>query len=345
MPINAPIEYFKAEKKFKSAKTKEEKIEALEEMLRFLPTHKGTENLRAQLRKRLAKLRKKREVKISPKPKFSIKKEGAGQVCLIGLTNSGKSTLLKKLTGVDVEIASYPYTTKKPVVGMMEYEDVQIQLVEIPSTFSKDVMSIVRNCDSIVFVLDGTKDLIKQKEELMKVMEENKIRINEEPKDVKIEKRSYGGIEIRGEKNIKGSIEEVKEILRASGYDNCLLVVNEEVTVEDIMNALDRSLVYKNAIFVVSKIPTNLDEIKREIWYTLGLIRVYTKPRMGEVEKKPLTLPIGSTVKDMIEKIGKKDWVKMFKFAKVWGNSVKHGVGKVGLDHVLEDGDIVEIYT
>jgi len=253
---------------------------------------------------------------------------------------------VKPLTDVEDEIADYPYTTKEPVVGMMDYEDVQIQLVEIPSTFSKDVMSIARNCDAIVFVLDGIRDLKQQKEELMKIMDENKIRINEEPKDIKIEKRGSGGIEIRGETNIKADIKEVKEILQASGYNNCLLVANEEVTIDDIMDALDRSLVYKNAIFVVTKISnTKIDEIKKEIWYMLGLIRVYTKPRMGEVEKKPLTLPIGSTVKEMMKKMGKDDWIKTFRFAKVWGKSVKHGIGKVGLDHVLEDGDIVEIHA
>lgn len=346
MPINAPIEYFKAEEKFKSAKTKEEKIRALEEMLRFLPSHKGTENLRAQLRKRLAKLRAKEERKAVHKPKFSIKKEGAAQVCLIGLTNSGKSTLLKQLTGVEVEIASYPYTTKEPVIGMMDYGDVKVQLVEIPSTFSKDVMSIVRNCDGIVLVLDGRKDLNEQKDELLRILEENKIRVNEEPKDIRVEKRGSGGIEIRGEERIKGDLEEVKEILQASGYNNCLLVVNEDVTIDDIMDALDKSLVYKNAVFVVTKTQTDrVNEIKKEIWHMLELIRVYTKPRIGKVEKKPLTIPVGSTIRDMIKKLGKDGWIKTFRFARVWGSSVKHGVGKVGLDHVLEDGDVVEIHA
>ncbi|MCD6403302.1 MAG: TGS domain-containing protein [Candidatus Aenigmarchaeota archaeon] len=346
MPINAPVEYYKAEEKFKSAKNREEKIRALEEMIRYLPKHKGTENLLRDLRRRLAKLRAERETKPAPKPRFVIKKEGAGQVCLIGLTNSGKSTLLKKLTGVEVEIADHPYTTQEPKIGMMEYKDVQIQIVEIPSTFTKELMSIVRGCDGIVFVIDGEKDLFKQKEELLKIMEENRIKINEEPKDIKVERRPVGGIEIRGVKYLKGDVEEVKQILIASGYNNCVLVLNQPCTIDDIMDALDKSLVYKNAIFVVTKNEyLDVEELKEEIWKMLGLIRVYTKaPNKDKPEEKPVTLPVGSTVKDLVERLHK-DFLKHFKFAKVVGKSVKHGKGRVGLDHVLEDGDIVEIHT
>ncbi len=349
MPINAPVEYYKAEEKFKSAKTTEEKIRALEEMIRLLPKHKGVENLLRDLRRRLARLRheleKEKASKPAPKPKFYVKKEGAGQVCLIGFTNSGKSTLLKMLTGVDVEISEHPYTTTEPKVGMMKYLDVQVQLVEIPSIFTKEMMSIVRGADGIVFVLDGTQDLFKQKEELLRIMEENKIKINEEPKNIKVEKRGYGGIEIRGANYIQGNVEEVKEILESYGYKNCLLVINENVTVDDIMEALDKSLVYKPAIFVVMKVePIDVEGIKSQIWSMLGLIRVYTKPPGKEPEERPVTLEIGSKVRDLIIKLGWEAKLKHFRYAKVFGNSVKHGVGKVGLDHELSDGDVVELH-
>ena len=164
MPVNAGAEYFVAERKYQKAKTKEEKIAALEEMIRFAPKHKGAENLLAQLRHRLAKLKKELETKKKISKSYTIEKIGCGRVCLLGVTNSGKSSLLKALTGKQVEISDKPYTTTKPEVGMMNYEDVQIQLVEIPSTFDKDVMNIVRNCDGIVFLIDGTKDEKKQME-------------------------------------------------------------------------------------------------------------------------------------------------------------------------------------
>ena len=175
MPINAPVEYYKAEEKYKFAKTREEKIACLEEMIRLLPKHHGSERLLKDLRKRLAKLKSQKPVKKSRTQKLTIKKEGAGQVCLLGLTNSGKSTLLKELTNVDVDIADYPYTTVKPEVGMMKYEDVRIQIVEIPSTFDPEAMSVVHGTDLIIFVLDGEKDTNQQKRELDKILEKRRI--------------------------------------------------------------------------------------------------------------------------------------------------------------------------
>jgi small GTP-binding protein len=171
MPINAGPEYFLAEKKYLEAKTREEKIEALKEMIRTIPKHKGTEKQLALLRKRLAKLKSQKSVKAKSRPKFSIRKLGAAQVCIIGLTNSGKSSLLKALTGKDVEIAEYPYTSKKPNVGMMPFGDVQIQLIEIPSTFGSESISILHTCDEIVVLLDA-ENPDKQKEELIRLLKQ-----------------------------------------------------------------------------------------------------------------------------------------------------------------------------
>jgi len=170
MPINAGPEYFVAEKRYLEARTREEKIVALQEMIKTLPKHKGTETLLAQLRKRLAKLKSKKSVKAKSRPSFLIRKLSAAQVCILGLTNSGKSSLLKALTGKDVEIADYPYTTKKPKVGMMSFGDVQIQLIEIPSTFDPESMSILYTCDEILILLDATGDIKKQEEKIKKVL-------------------------------------------------------------------------------------------------------------------------------------------------------------------------------
>jgi len=170
MPINAGPEYFVAEKRYLEARTRQEKIAALQEMIRTLPKHKGTETLLAQLRKRLAKLKSQKGVKAKSRPAFSIKKLGAAQVCILGLTNSGKSSLLKVLTGKDVEIADYPYTTKIPKVGMMPFGDIQIQLIEIPSTFDPESLSILYTCDEVLILLDATGDMKKQEQEIKKVL-------------------------------------------------------------------------------------------------------------------------------------------------------------------------------
>ena len=173
MPVNAGPEYFKAEEKYLSARTREEKIAALEEMIRKVPKHKGTQVMLRQLKKRLAKLKKETSVKAKAKPKFAIRKDGAAQVCVFGLTNSGKSSLINALTNARLEVGDYKYTTKIPEVGMMDYTGVGIQLVEIPSTFTAEVMAVVRTCDLVLFVLDGTKRLKKQLGKLADVMEEN----------------------------------------------------------------------------------------------------------------------------------------------------------------------------
>ncbi len=275
MPVNAPTEYYLAEERYKNAKTKEEKIKALEEMISLLPKHHGSERLLMDLKKRLAKLKSQKESR-PVKTSFSIKKEGAAQVCLIGLPNSGKSTLLKLLTGVDVKIAEYPYTTVEPEVGMMKYEDVWIQVIEIPSTFEPAWLGIAHNCDLIIKVIDGDGDMDKQRKELRKILDENRIRV----------------------KSIK----------------------------------------------VVMKRPVDVEAIKKQIWKELNLIRVYTKPQGKEPEKKPLIFKDKATVEDVVKEVHK-DLLKYFRFAKVWGKSVKHQGTQVGLEHKLADKDIVQIFA
>ena len=158
MPVNAPPEYFKAEGKFNSAKSKEEKIAALEEMLRLMPRHHGSENALAQLKSRLAKLRKETEKKGARH--VGVKKEGDAQVCVIGLANSGKSTLLTKLTDAKPKISVAPYTTTKPEIGMVDYKGIKVQLVEIPSTFDPEYMSIARGSDAIIVVANNEKEQV-----------------------------------------------------------------------------------------------------------------------------------------------------------------------------------------
>ena len=142
MPVNYTTDYLKAQMRYNDARSTEEKILALEEMLKTCPSHKGAENLRAQLRTRLA------------------------QLCIIGFTNSGKSTLLSKLTQAKPAISGHAYTTKEPVVGMMDYRGVNVQLVEIPATFDAEYLSIARTSDGVV-CLARTKDERRRLEELL----------------------------------------------------------------------------------------------------------------------------------------------------------------------------------
>ncbi|MBS3056252.1 MAG: TGS domain-containing protein [Candidatus Aenigmarchaeota archaeon] len=165
MPINATPEYYKAEERYRNAKSTEEKIALLEEMIRLAPKHKGGEHLLASLRGKLAKLKKENISKKTGKS-YGITKEGDCQVCIIGMPNSGKSTMLKKLTSAKPAISSYPFTTKKPEIGMIDYNGIKLQLVEIPSTFEVRFLSICRTAD-IVILLARNESEKKELQELL----------------------------------------------------------------------------------------------------------------------------------------------------------------------------------
>ena len=172
MPINATAEYYAAEKKYLNAKSKEEKIAALEEMIKEAPKHKGGHTLLSQLKSRLKKLKEeqRRASKAGAKAKFSIKKEGAATVCIIGVTNSGKSSLLNLLTAANAEVADYPFTTKIPEVGMMHYKDLQIQVIEIPSILTPEFCSLLLIADEVLILLDATQTLDHQMDEMERVL-------------------------------------------------------------------------------------------------------------------------------------------------------------------------------
>ncbi len=167
MPVNFTTDYLKAEKRYHEAKTLEEKIMALEEMLRTAPDHKGAENLRAQLRARLSKLRKEQEKRSRKGPKHEgLKKEGEAQVAIVSQPNIGKSTLLRKLTNAEPDVSDYPFTTTEPVPGMMDYRGLKIQIVEIPSTFQPRDMSYARTADLVVLLYAGDEDRKMTEEQL-----------------------------------------------------------------------------------------------------------------------------------------------------------------------------------
>jgi ribosome-interacting GTPase 1 len=167
MPANATPEYAQAQRKYLEARTREEKLVALEEMLRTAPKHKGAANLLKELKRRLAKLKAQEEGgKKGARRITSLPKEGDVQICMIGLTQSGKSTMLSKLTNTKPEISNRPYTTNRPEMGVAEWTGVKIQLVEIPSTFHPQHMAVCRNADGILWVYDSTKDMARQWSEL-----------------------------------------------------------------------------------------------------------------------------------------------------------------------------------
>jgi len=228
MPANLPPEYFKAEARYQQARTIDEKILATEELIRLAPKHKGTEKLLKMLKRRLAKLRQELQAKQARRvrrgvPSFAVKKESAVQVALVGAPNSGKSTVLHQLTAARPKIGIYPFTTQHPVPGMMQFEDVQIQLVEVPaviegSSLGKGLgarpLSIARNADVIVLVVDASTKLVEQVLILINELEAAGIKLNQRPPKLSVQRRITGGIEVRGAGMFKGGEAELKRVLQ-----------------------------------------------------------------------------------------------------------------------------------
>jgi len=382
MPTNLSPGYFKAEERYLQARTLEERILATEELIRAAPKHKGTEKLLKTLKHRLAKLRRelqeKRESKVGRGggPSFAVKKEGAAQVALVGLPNSGKSWLLRKLTSARPEVADYPFTTREPVPGMMQFEDVQVQLVEVPaivegSSLGKGLgaqpLSAARNADVIALVVDVSADPIQQIQILVDELGAAGIRLNQRPPKITVQRRSIGGMEIRGAEMVEGGEAEIKRILQDHHIHNAFVVVEEPVKSEEIEEVLDESVVYRRAFIILTKydqpeaaklrllerklgtffqivtVEAAAKGLKKSIYENLDLIRVYTKRPDEEPAKRPIVLPRGSTVLQVARAVHK-DFEKSLKFARVWGSTRFLGQ-QVSREYVLQDKDIVELHA
>ncbi len=359
MPANLTAEAEEALEEYRKAKSITEKIKALKKALALIPKHKGTENLRAQLKRRLAELREtcERKSKKGGFDKYNVKKEGVAQVAIIGYPNVGKSSLLKALTNVDVKIAEYPFTTTKPEIGMLNYGGAKIQIVELPAFqegFAErkgllaKYISVIRNCDLLLVLLDPW-EAEKQEKIIREELRIARIKLNKKRPEVYVEKTVCGGIEIVGKEKLKCKIEDVIQLLNSKKIFNAYIKVMEGATLEDIEEILDRGVCYKKAIFVTNKADIlerkdylsvsavtlkGLENVRREIWKKLDLVRVYLKPK-NKVEDKPIVLRKGSIVEDLAEKLRIKA-----KHAKIWR---ENKVFKVGLNFALRDGDIVRL--
>jgi len=327
MPANLTPQYLEAEAKFKQAKSVPEKIKALEVMMAVIPKHKGTERLRGQLKSRMAKL--KEELQRRPalgKTEFlyNVKREGAGQVALLGLPNVGKSSLLSQITHAHSEVGDYPFTTQRPIPGMMEYQNIRIQLVDTPPLQLDHVEAgfpnLVRNGDALVLILDLTEDPVFQTEILLEELKQMKVNpVGKGP----IPSQEEGWIALRalflGNKcDVKGAME---------GYRTLELKVKEAFSILPIS----------------AKEGMNFDEIKKEIYQLLDIIRVYTKaPGEDPDLKEPVILKKGSNLEAVALSIHK-DFAAKLKYARIWG-SEKYGGQMVKRDHRVDEGDVIELH-
>ena len=297
---NQGPEYFAAEKRYLYAQTSDEKIYWLEEMMRGFKKHKGSEKMFAELKKRLIKLKEKTErIKKAGKGKKGIRKEGY-QVVLIGLTNSGKSTLLSKLTNARPEISEYEFTTKQPELGTMDYEGVKAQIIDLPSVGSREFdYSILHSADYLLLVIENLGDLEKINEFLSNLKTSKLIVIN------KMDKLNY---------EEKRKLEERCKAKRL------------------------------NYVLISAKNEDGLDNLKKKIFESMKVIRVYTKEPGKEKSKEPIILKEGASVKEVADSIYKGFSIKV-KETRLTGPSGKFSNQKVGLNHVCKDMDVVEFRT
>ncbi len=330
MPANLTPDFLAAQAKYREAKTTEEKIAALEEMYATLPKHKGTEKLQADIKSRLSKLRnkEKQEGKRGKRyDEFHVPRQGAGQIVLVGPPNSGKSSLLARLTAARPEIAEYPYTTRTPLPGMMEFEDIMIQLIDTPPVTlgggDRSVISLARNADAVAIVLDASDPCVLDHiEGLVSDIAKSRVRLigNKEMLDV-----CEQGVVSR----------------------RALLVANK-VDIPDAQANVGVLIELYGDRFVVQEVSAlsgeGLEDLRRALFHTLGIIRVYAKqPGKPPDLEKPFTLEVGSTLIDFAAAVHK-DFVRKLRMAKAWGRDIPDGA-QIARDHILQDGYIVELHA
>ncbi|MCR4335408.1 MAG: TGS domain-containing protein [archaeon] len=352
MTINASIEFDKAKDKYDAAETQSEKLAALQEMRSTAPTHKASEKLRAEISGKIAKLKKEMEkqkiqAKKSSGHSINIKKEGDGQITILGLPNSGKSYLLKELTGVDVEIAPYPFTTSKPEVGMLDYKGAKIQLVEVPAII-KDaskgkangtkLLSLARNSDATIITYANEEE----KEIVVKELKNSGIVVNRKKPEISIKHSQYKGITISGKQFLKMSLKEFSSVLKSLGIHSASVLLKEDTTLEKLSEVLDDTIEYRNCLFLKKGEYHEKEKLKEDIFLLLEKIIIYTKrPGHDPDYKDPLVLKNGSTITEVAEVVHK-DIAKHLKYARVWGSSKFEGQ-RVSKDYKLKTEDVVEI--
>jgi small GTP-binding protein len=350
--------------------TIDEQIEAIQEVLRKTPHHKATNGFIGAMRAKIARLRDK-EIETVGKGGgggggFQVRKQGDATVVLIGPPSAGKSTLINHLTNAESKVAPYAFTTVTVVPGMLKYKEAYIQILDIPGLIEgaregkgrgREVLSVARGADLLLVMTDVERASLIEK--MVKELEGAGIRINQEKPQIKIEKKTEGGLEIVS--NIKQEIDKevVKEIAREYGIKNGVIALKEGVTMERLFDAFSTNRVYVPALFVVNKIDTapknfkpqvsnfilisaeknqGVDNLIRHIWKTLKFVTVYlVKPDEQLNFDNPIIMKEGDTLKDVALKIGA-DFAESKKLVKIWGEEAKFPGQEVSFSTPVAEG-------
>jgi ribosome-interacting GTPase 1 len=391
MPANLTPEAKSKWNEVTLTKNPETRLQLMGEFLSLVPKHKGTEKMCSQVKRQMAQLRediekKKQQAKKqgSGGPSYYIPKAGASQMAVIGPANAGRSSLLKAVTNSPVQVTAWPFGTYKPTPGMLPYEDIQFQLVEIPPIMEGSSegraegfmnLACIRNADGIIVVVDMTDDpagnFLLIKDEL-----ENARILIEPPRGfVEIEKRGAGrDIQFIWEGElIDCGEDEIIDLLAGYRIRSALVRIKGQVTLDLVEDAIFGNAVHRPTFVLANKIDLNKDpamleqlhetasplevipvsmektknldqHIGSKIFELLEITRVYTKEPGKEPATDPIVCKPGTTVGELA-RIIHNDFYDRFKYARIWGPAAKFDNEKVGIDRVLLDKTIIQLYT
>lgn len=316
-----------------------------------------------------------------PAKGFEVKKSGDATVALVGFPSVGKSTLITKVTGADSEAGNFAFTTLTCIPGLMEHRGAKIQILDLPGLIKgaaegkgrgKEIIGVIRAADMVLFIVDPFQD--SHFNVLYRELHNAGLRLNETRPPVFIKRVDKGGIDIRTTiEQTHLTTEEMGDIIRMFGYTSALVTLRHDATAEQIVDALAQNRVYEKAVVAINKIDLaneeqlqhaestlpegwpimrisafkewGLEELKDFIYDNLGFMRVFLKPQGGEADlEEPLIVKDDSTVETICNKLHR-DFVRKFRYAKVKGPSAKFDWQRVGIDHLLKDGDLLTIVT
>jgi ribosome-interacting GTPase 1 len=328
MPANLTPQYKEAEARFRAAKDHDEKVEALEEMLKLVPKHKGTEKIQADLKRRLSKLRvesqKRGKSGVRHADPFAVRREGAGQLVLLGPPNSGKSSIVERLTRASPEIGLYPFTTHKPLPAMMKFENVPIQLVDAPPVttehFEHGMLTLMRNTNVVVVTADlGAGDPVSPIQDILSLLENQRLVLSP---------------------HAASSDADTKTTLWLANK-------SDDPAAEENLEFLEEFLP-RPWLCVSAARETGLDEFAKRAFEALDVIRIYTKPPGKKADlEDPHILKKGATVLDAATAVHR-EFADKLRFVRLWreckggGKAPPSGI-KVDRDFVLVDEDIIEL--
>ena len=358
----------------------EEQIREIEEEIKNTPYNKKSQHHIGILKAKLARLRmdaEKRKSAGGSSEGYAVRKSGNATVALVGFPSVGKSTVLNKITNAQSEVAAYAFTTLTVIPGLLEYRGAKIQVLDLPGLIKdaskgkgrgREVISVVRTADLIILMVDVFENNLSV---LLDELYASGIRVNTSRPNISISRRSRGGVTASFTvRNTHLTERDVKSILGEFQIYNADVVIREDADDDRLIDALTDNRTYVRAFVCINKVDLagekfveelvnrfsefdpiaisaekeiGLEDLKARIYNKLSFIRVYLKPPGREADmKEPLLIKGGSTIGEVCDSLHR-DLRKKFRYALVWGPSSRFPGQTVGLEHDLEDGDILTI--